>query len=414
MSYRSSAPLFPEVGVIAMPYHHWAARWTTPHHVLTRLAEYFPVQWLEPARHWRERRARADGVGHSAGTYELPAAFELCVPDEWLPDVYRPQWLREALLRARVRVAWRRLLARGCREVVLYLWHPQFGSALDVGRPACGLYHIDDEYTFSATATNVSPEEKRVLERVDEVFLISPALMERKSGVNPNMTFVPEGVDFARYSSRVPEPPDIASIRRPRIGYTGVLKRQLDWPLLRDLARSHQEWSFVLVGPRSLTPAAAMVADEMAELANVHFLGRKTVTDLARYPQHFDVCIMPYVADGYTNNIYPLKLHEYLASGSPIVGVPIRSLLDFRHVIRLASGREEWSAALGDVLAGAETLPERVAARQAIAREHDWSELVRHIAATICRRLGPGFGARLERAADARLSGSQRDGAVTA
>ena len=61
------------------------------------------------------------------------------------------------------------------------------------------------------------------------------------------------------------------------------------------------------------------VLAELEEQPNVHFLGAKTPEELVGYPAHFDACIMPYRMDDYTKYIYPLKLHEYLASGRPVV-----------------------------------------------------------------------------------------------
>ncbi len=394
----ASAPQIPEVGILALPYHNWGTRWMTPHHVLTRLAHYFNVLWLEPAHHWREIRQHASDEQTMGGQApKLPASFTRYVPESWLPDVYRPKWLRSALLRQRVKRGWQRLEACGSRVRVLYLWHPQFEAAFDAGRHDLSLYHIDDEYSFLQDAPPVGIQEARVLRRVNQVFVISPALMERKGGVNPNMAFVPEGVDFQLYATPVPEPADLRSISHPRIGYTGNLKRQLDWPLLRDLARRHPEWSFVYVGPRSLDAQAELIVEEMVRFPNVHFLGAKTVTDLAAYPQHFDVCTMPYVVNGYTDNIYPLKLHEYLACGRPIVGTPIRSLKDFSQVIELASGLEEWSAALLAGLALQSSSSAASRARQVVASQHDWSVLIHSIATTICARLGPDMAARLRR-----------------
>ena len=395
---RVLAPLIPEIGVLALPYHHWGTRWMTPHHVLTRLAHYFNVLWLEPALHWREigQPARErQGIGGPGPA--LPASFGRYVPEPWLPDVYRPKWLRAALVRQRVRHGWKRLEARGARVRVLHLWHPQFEAAFDAGRHDLSLYHIDDEYSFSPDAPPLSAEEARVMRRANQVFAISPALMERKGGVNPHTAFVPEGVDFRLYATPVAEPADLKPIGRPRIGYTGALKRQLDWPLLRALALRHPEWSFVYVGPRTFDARAQVIADEMARLPNVHFLGEKTVVDLAAYPQHFDVCTMPYVMNGYTENIYPLKLHEYLASGRPVVGTPIRSLKDFSGVIGLASGLEEWSAALSAALAPQSISSAAADTRQAAARPYDWSVLIHRIATTICARLGPDVSARLGR-----------------
>lgn len=392
------APLIPEIGVLALPYHHWGTRWMTPHHVLTRLARYFNVLWLEPALHWREIRHQANARQRVGGQApRLPGSFGRYVPEPWLPDVHRPKWLRAALLRQRVRRGWKHLEARGARVRVLHLWHHKYEAAFDAGRHDLSLYHIDDDYSFSADAPAVGTEEGRVLRRVNQVFAISPALMERKGGVNPHMAFVPEGVDFRLYATPVAEPADLRLITRPRIGYTGNLKRQLDWPLLRDLARRHPEWSFVYVGPRTFDARTGLVVEEMTRFPNVHFLGEKTVVDLAAYPQHFDVCTMPYVLNGYTENIYPLKLHEYLACGRPVVATPIRSLRDFSKVIGLACGLEEWSAALSAGLGPQSVSSAAASARQAAARPYDWSMLIHTIAATICARLGPDLATRLGR-----------------
>jgi glycosyltransferase involved in cell wall biosynthesis len=134
----------------------------------------------------------------------------------------------------------------------------------------------------------------------------------------------------------------------------------------------------------------------LGRLSNVHILGAKSSADLARYPQHFDVCLMPYQNDEYTRFIYPLKLHEYLASGTPTVGTPIRSLESFHSVVELATEPSEWSAAIEKALT--DNGDDRRLARQAIAREHDWENLVYRIAQHMADALGPDVAGRLRAA----------------
>lgn len=392
-------PQFPDVGLLAIPYHHLNSVWMTPHHVLMRLAAYFQVMWLEPAHHWRDMPNLDDRQAAIEGLIKaLPASFHVYVPGPWLPDLYRLSWLRRLLLRARVHQAWRQLEQLGCRSRALYLWHYQFEPAFSVRRQDVALYHIEDEYSFEREPPPMDVRELRLIREVDQVFVHSPQLMERKGWINPNTAYVPNGVDYRLYSTRVNEPADIARIPHPRIGYTGNLKTQLDWQLLKELAARHPEWSFVFVGPRLfLTPADRALVDEMSQWKNVYLLGERSVKDLGAYPQHFDVCVMPYVINGYTQNIYPLKLHEYLASGKPVVGSPIRSLRDFDHVITLASTADEWCAALSNALGAGMLEPALVAARQNIARKHDWSELTYSIARTICERLDPALASRIEK-----------------
>jgi len=98
-----------------------------------------------------------------------------------------------------------------------------------------------------------------------------------------------------------------------RIGYSGVLKRHLDWGLLHRLTELRPSWAFVFVGPVTEDSETQTAVRSLARRRNVHFLGCKPTDQLPPYPQHFDACIMPYRTNDYTRYIYPLKLHEYLA-----------------------------------------------------------------------------------------------------
>ena len=134
---------------------------------------------------------------------------------------------------------------------------------------------------------------------------------------------------------------------------------------------------------------------------NVHFLGGKPTQEMVAYPQHFDVCIMPYGINAYTKYIYPLKLHEYLATGRPTVGARIRSLEDCADVVALPGTPEEWSVSIEQALRPAANTTQREEARKEIARRHDWGRVVERIAQTIAARLGPSYSNRLSTIVDA-------------
>lgn len=393
----SAQPLFSDVGVVAMVYHHWGLPWMTPHHVLPRLARYFQVAWVNPPHEWREI---PDRLAKGRQPFcDIPSPwFHVYVPEIWLPRFYRPEWLARLTSSQRIKAARRLLTKRGCKKIIVYIWHHKFEDALTEIPFDCSCYHIDDEYSFSAGEYSLDPQEARVIRSVDEVFAISPGLLERKGNINPHTTFTPEGVDFSAYATAVDMPNDLSFIPLPRIGYTGVLKKQLDWPLLIELAKKHAAWSFVFVGPEAPHQEVGRAIQTMKQLGNVYFLGTKSAQELAAYPQHFDVCLMPYRVDRYTDSIYPLKLHEYLASGRPVVSAPIRSLRDFTHVIELANTVGEWSDALARALDPSERSPDRVGARRNVARQYDWSVLIRQISRKLCGRLGASYVDRLDQA----------------
>lgn len=249
-------------------------------------------------------------------------------------------------------------------------------------------YHLDDEYSFSPVEVPTSVEERTLIEQVDQVFLHSPGLLEKKGGINPQTELIPNGVDYEAYAAPGPIPPDLASIPRPWIGYSGYVKQQLDWPLLLHLVEMHRDWQFVFAGCVKKDAVTSQAVRAISAFPNAHFLGEKPVWELAASPQHFDVCIMPYRLDDYTKYIYPLKLHEYLAAGRPVVGARIRSLEDFADWIRLPTTREEWSAALADALRPEASSPELRTARQSVSRQYDWWILVEKIARILASRIG--------------------------
>jgi len=134
-----------------------------------------------------------------------------------------------------------------------------------------------------------------------------------------------------------------------------------------DLISRHGEWQFAFVGSHRGDADVDAIARTLARRSNVHFLGVKAVDELAAYAQHFDACIMPYRTTPYAECIYPLKLHEYLAAGPPVIGTPIGTLREFTDVVVLAASREEWSAAIAAAL-GERLRSDRCrAARRAVA-----------------------------------------------
>jgi len=388
-SYRS--PMFSDVGVLALVPDKWNSLWQPRHQVLSRMNRYFHVVWVDPPQGWRERWLNRPGSNRShTSSQPEPVVYET---EWWLPKFYRPRWLGEWTARQGLRRARNILVSKGSRKIILYVWRPEFAATLDRVVHDVSCYHIDDEYSFSPVDTPLDPVEADLIRRADLVYIHSPGLLEKKGSLNPRTVFVPNGVDYEAYATAKPEPSDLASIPHPRIGYVGVIKRQLDLSLLAALAEQHPEWSFVFVGPYGhVGPEANM--EKMFHMKNVFFLGTKPVEELPCYTQHMDVCLMCYLVNDYTNHIYPLKLHEYLASGRPVVSAPIRSVLEFADVLTFASTKEEWSKAIGTALTSEHCAVEQVDKRRRVARGYDWEPLVQRIAGSMCNRLGPSYADR--------------------
>ena len=183
-------------------------------------------------------------------------------------------------------------------------------------------------------------------------------------------------------------------IPHPRIGYVGYIKGQIDLGLLLELSRNLKTFSFVLVGPikqNSMSEEQIHIIDNLKLAPNVYFLGTKSISDLPGYVQHVNICMLPYEINSYTNYIFPLKLYEYLAAGKPVIGSPIRSLIDLKDLIILAKSFDEWLKYIKLMLHPDYDSNELVLKRKKIAEKFDWNCITSEIAELFCKGLGKEY-----------------------
>jgi glycosyltransferase involved in cell wall biosynthesis len=371
----------PTTGIIALVPDRWDDICMPRHQVMRRLAAHFPVVWIEPTAHWREflRPAGSHFMERDHWCSPVPG-LEVLSPGFRHPTFVRPGWRRTAAMRSRLATARQRLIDRGAQRIVLYLWRDEFEDALDLVPHDLNCYHIDDEYTFSEVEVPIPARETRVLKRVDQVIVHSEALLAKKGGINPHTVHIPNGVDFRAFSTPCGEPADLAAVPHPRIGYVGVIKKQLDLDLLVRLARARPGYSFVLVGPIMNVAGKEQQVAALRSLPNVFMLGYKSTATLPAYVQHLDVCLMCYEVNAYTKYIYPLKLHEYMAAGQPVVSAQIDAVLAYKGLVNLAGTDIEWLQDIDTSLGPMGRLPEIVLARKKAAQQHDWENLIDRIA----------------------------------
>jgi glycosyltransferase involved in cell wall biosynthesis len=155
-----------------------------------------------------------------------------------------------------------------------------------------------------------------------------------------------------------------------------------------------------MVGPVGNVQGKEHLIAELSTLPNVHFLGLKAVDELASYGQYLDVCLMCYELNDYTRYIYPLKLHEYLASGRPIVASAIPAIVEHSDVVTIAHGDEQWLAGVQRALEPRSSAKTAAEVRRARARQYDWDALAGHVADLINERLAARDSAIRPRAQD--------------
>ena len=162
-----SSPYLPEIGILNLVNDVWGGPWRRRHQILTRLSKYMNIVWCNPPSSWRMlgkpkpiRNSEVQYHPIEYGTHATPS-FAIYQPEPWLPVIGKPRFLGQWTTQQRLKNARRLLLARGCQKTILFLWRPQFESALDQIPYDLSVYDINDEYSFSTVEKPV--DERAVI-----------------------------------------------------------------------------------------------------------------------------------------------------------------------------------------------------------------------------------------------------------
>jgi Glycosyl transferases group 1 len=153
----------------------------------------------------------------------------------------------------------------------------------------------------------------------------------------------------------------------PIIGYYGAIADWFDSMLVAELAIARPDWKFELIG-------STLGGDvrRLEDLANVRLLGECPYPDLPRMILEWDVHMIPFKRTPLTDASNPVKVYEMLASGKPVVAVPLPELETMMSLglVRGASDPSGFVAAISAALA--ENSPQLAERRRAFARENTW------------------------------------------
>jgi glycosyltransferase involved in cell wall biosynthesis len=209
--------------------------------------------------------------------------------------------------------------------------------------------------------------ERRLVERADLIIAAGEALAAR---FPPERTLnLPHGVDVDRFTTPAPRAPDQPT-GRPIAGYYGSLADWIDVDLIAKAARDLPDWWFILIGPVQ-TDVSALDAIE-----NVRLLGPRPHDQLPSYIQHWTVALIPFLDTPQIRASDPLKLREYLASGTPIASTPFPALARFINLVAVAHDRDRFGETIRAAAADAARAPER---RAAVA-DQSWRARARVVA----------------------------------
>ncbi|MDC0715700.1 glycosyltransferase family 1 protein [Nannocystis bainbridge] len=302
-----------DYALVCLSHLRWDFVYQRPQHLLSRCARARPVYFIEEPHRGgaqpRIERSRRD-CGVNVIVPHLPREVD---EDE-----------SEMLLRCLIDDL---IVADRLRQYVLWYYTPMALGFTRHLAPAATVYDCMDELSnFWGAPPALRERERDLLRSADLVFTGGRSLHEAKQVVRPTAYLFPSSIDvshFRRARAPQPEPPDQRELRRPRIGYCGVIDERIDLDLLAAAADLRPGLEFVMIGP-----VAKIEASSLPKRPNIHYLGQKPYAELPAYLAGWDAAIMPFSRNDSTRYISPTKTPEYLAAGRPVVATSIRDVVD--------------------------------------------------------------------------------------
>ncbi|MDZ4165684.1 MAG: glycosyltransferase [Smithellaceae bacterium] len=213
------------------------------------------------------------------------------------------------------------------------------------GESAVVYYCVDD---FANWPDMNIPElvrsmEEKLLDQADLVVAVSDHLVRTRPARKGKTRLLTHGVDvehFRRARTVAGRAAVDGPLTSPVIGFFGLLDNRMDWELVSSLVERRPEWTFVFIGN------AQVPLMELTRFGNFRHVPAVPYEELPSHAAAFDVAILPYVVDRSTAGISPLKLKEYLALDIPVVTTPLPGVMEFKEILYLAAGMEEFDAAI--------------------------------------------------------------------
>jgi glycosyltransferase involved in cell wall biosynthesis len=219
----------------------------------------------------------------------------------------------------------------------------------------------------------VNDLERKTVELSDKIITTNEKLKIKLAKYGKNSLIINNGVDWALFSSDLYN----KTIRiKKKIIYVGAISEWFDSELVKLIATEFHEYEIILVGPKSIN------TDDLKKFKNITLTGVMKQETFAPILAESSVAIIPFKLNRLTENVDPLKVYEYLASGTPVVSTPIGGVKNLP--VLIGSDKNEFVKKIGEAI-NSDSIEKRLQ-RSKEVRKFSWetkyimiAELIRNL-----------------------------------
>ena len=186
------------------------------------------------------------------------------------------------------------------------------------------VYYVADNMLLSSKSNPaIKISEEKIANKSDIIVCTSENLKRKffkKKGEDCH--FLSNGVNIDRFKNL-----NLSKIKKKyiTIGFIGSIRNTINQKLIIFLSKKFPDDRIVFVGP-VIDPLQKVI---QKKLKNVFFLKQVRHSTIPKVLKSFDIGLLPMEVNNFTDNIFPLKLYEYLASGIPVLSTSTKTMIKF-------------------------------------------------------------------------------------
>lgn len=231
-------------------------------------------------------------------------------------------------------------------QYVLLSSHPTVGDYYKTHESMIKIYYCVDDFTVMPGVNKklIGKLEAELTEQSDIILYTARALKDKFSN-HPNCHYLPHGVDYDHFTDLKPSR-ELDNIKKPIIGFFGMLSEWVDINLIKEVAQSKPEWSFLFIGNTDIDLSPYRGID------NLIFHGPVPYKELPSVAKQFDIGMIPFQVNQLTKAVNPLKFLEYACLGLPVISTELPELRQYDEHVTFISDKGSFIQAVDELLAG--------------------------------------------------------------
>lgn len=228
---------------------------------------------------------------------------------------------------------------------ILYVFYPYLYPLIKNKFFKIRIYEYYDNHSYDYDGNILRTLDfynKELIKKSDIIICTAKVLYKQSKILNDNSYYIPNGNDYKLLSNKniSVKVPELEIINTPIIGYIGMIRNWIDFELLKYLMKSLPDILFVFVG--GIDKNAKDLVKEIELFPNYRRYGFMDRSQLINYMAYFDVGLIPFRVNKFTEGVYPLKFNEYIAAQIPVVTTALPDLEEYSDYIGYSRTYEDF------------------------------------------------------------------------